>query len=109
MSELIFDVRILIAAVLLLGWLAVRLLTEYLFQIEHKPRTWVHRTCFVVYRRACWLSRSLNRWSVPAWLVELPYTLLPLPLCRIGYEIWSSDHAQDHAQDLEQCLRGGAE
>lgn len=105
MSGLIFDLHIQIAAFLLLGWLAVRQITQYLFLVERKPRSWVHQACFVVYRRACWLSRFLNLWRAPAWLVELPYTLLPLPLCRIGHEIWSSDHAQDY----ERRFGGGAE
>lgn len=88
------DIHFQIVAVLVVGWLVVRLLTEYLFRIEHRPRTWVHRLCFVVYRTAVALSRQLNRIEPHAWFVEIPYMLLPLPLCRIGYEIMQEGGAK---------------
>lgn len=81
------DIHFQIAAVLVVGWLLVRFLTEYLFRVEHRPRTWVHYLCFVVYRMAVALSQRLNRIELLARYVEIPYKLLPLPLCRIGYQI----------------------
>ena len=78
------DIHALLFGFLLLGWLVVRLVTQYLFRIEHKPRTWAHRVCFVVYRAACSLSRFFHRFQPYGWLTDLPYNLLPLPLCRIG-------------------------
>lgn len=88
------DIHLQIVAVLLLGWLVVRLLTEYLFRIEHSPRTWVHRLCFVVYRTAIALSGLLNRIEPHAWFVEIPYKLLPLPLCRIGFQMMQDGGAK---------------
>ena len=52
MSSLSLDVHALVVVFLLLVWLLVRLVTEYLFRIEHRPRTWVHQICFVVYSRS---------------------------------------------------------
>ena len=85
------DIHFQIVLFLLFGWLLVHLLTEYLFRIEHAPRTWVHRACFLIYRPALRLEDYLHTtwlWHCrTAWLCELPLKLLPLPLCRIAMDI----------------------
>lgn len=106
MNSDLFDVYALIAVLVLLGWLLLRRLTDYLFRIEHQPRTWVHLACFAVYRTAARVVRLLRRWDdAPEWLRELPYTLLPLPLCRIGHEVWRTEKPQE----LAAWLAGGVE
>lgn len=59
--------------------------------------------CFRVYRSACMFARWLER--VGAWRTsEAVYRLIPLKLCRIGYEVWECQHSED----FEAYLRGGA-
>ena len=81
------DIHAVVVGLLLIGWLVVRLVTEYLFRIEHKPRMWVHQVCFVVYRAGCKVSRFFHRFQPNGWLSELPYKLMPLPLCRIAMDM----------------------
>ena len=59
--------------------------------------------CFRAYRSACMFARRLERMGLYR-LSEAVYRFLPLKLCKVGYEVWETQHSAD----LEAFLRGGA-
>lgn len=62
------------------------------------------RCCFRIYRSASLFSRWLRRMG--AWgLADFVFWILPLKLCRTGYEVWE----RCYAEGFEAFLRGGAE